>query len=127
MNKTDTLNLKKRYFIWLYKTTKEAIDRFERKFTQLGIDKFILKELLKENKGRGLEKFISDFKAYIMNKEKDATQLKNSSNHRFLTIKLEAIEKAAIKQLGKRALKEIKDAYEQEMIKRILSERQNST
>ena len=45
MNSQDVKNLKKRYFVWLYKTTKEAFDKFERKFTQTEIDKDILQEL----------------------------------------------------------------------------------
>ena len=50
MDSRDEKNLNKRYLVWLYKTTKEAFDRFERKFTQLEIDKTILKEIEKELK-----------------------------------------------------------------------------
>ena len=45
MDAKEIKNLKKRYLIWFYKTTKEALDKIERKFTQMEIDKFILKEL----------------------------------------------------------------------------------
>ena len=51
MEKNDILNLKKRYLIWLYKETKEALDRVDRKFTQIEIDKFILEELQKATYG----------------------------------------------------------------------------
>jgi len=121
MEKIDTLNLKKRYLIWLYKTTKEALDKIERKFTQLEIDKSILKELQKKGKGKGAEKLIADFQAYILNKELDAADLKTSeSDYRFLTMKLEAIEKTTSKTLGSKGLAEIKALYEREMIERIL-------
>lgn len=121
----DIKNLKKRYLIWLYKTTKEAFDRMERKFTQLDIDKFIFKELNKFDKTKRAEKFIDEFKAYIENKEKDGTNLKYEGSqlkpdYYFLSLKLKAIEKTIIKELGKKALKEIKSLYEKEMTERIL-------
>ena len=47
MDKKDEKNLRIRYLTWLYKTTKEAFDCYERKFTQLEIDEFILKEMEK--------------------------------------------------------------------------------
>lgn len=49
--KNDNLNTKKlktRYLVWLYKTTKERLDRIDRKFTQLEVDRFILRELEKD-------------------------------------------------------------------------------
>ena len=48
----DSRNLKKRYLIWLYKTTKEALDRIERKFTQADIDKFILMDMIRQDKDK---------------------------------------------------------------------------
>ncbi len=122
MNRHDTLNLKKRYLIWLYKVAKEAQDKIERKFTQLEIDRFILKELEKENVHKN---FIAEFKQYIENKEKDGLGLKYKNNklspdYLFLASKLKAIEKAVIHELGKKALKEIKALYEKEMTERIL-------
>ena len=47
MELDDILKLKKRYLIWLYKETKEAHDRVDRKFTQIDIDRCILEELQK--------------------------------------------------------------------------------
>lgn len=125
MDKQDKKNLKKRYLVWLYKTTKESLDRIERKFTQLGIDRFILKELIKEDKLKKAQKFIEEFKLYIANKEKDGVNLKYegdrlNSDYYFLTLKLQAVEKAILKELGSRALKEIKSLYEKEMTERIL-------
>jgi hypothetical protein len=97
MDANDINNLKKRYYIWLYKTTKEAFDKYERKFTQLDIDKSILNRMEKELKGaylphekRALETDINKFKLYTEEKE----------------------------------LEEIKFLYEKEMINRILQSKE---
>jgi len=128
MYKRDIKNLKKRYLTWLYKATKEALDKIERKFTQLGIDRFLLKELKKEDKAKRVQKFIAEFQAYILNKEIEALGSKYEgkdlkSEYYFLEIKLKAIEKAVIKEAGRSGLERIKEAYEQEMTKRILEEK----
>ncbi|MFA5410860.1 MAG: hypothetical protein WC321_03250 [Candidatus Omnitrophota bacterium] len=124
MDKQEIKNLKKRYLIWFYKTSKEALDKIERKFTQAEIDKFILKELRKQSKPE-LEKFILDFETYITDKEKAGQELKYENgklkpDYQFLVFKLAAIEKAISKELGKKALDEIKALYEMEMAERIL-------
>lgn len=132
MNNQDIKNLKKRYFIWLYKTTKEAFDKYERKFTQIDIDKDILLEM--ENMLLGaylphekeaLAKLINNFRDYISSKEKACMELKYQNKKTnpdfiFLDMKLNTIEKLITKELGKRALEEIKSLYESEMIQRIL-------
>jgi len=132
MDRQDEKNLKKRYFIWLYKTTKEEFDKFERKFTQFDIDEDILLEMEKELLGSylpheksALEKLVNDFRDYISTKEKACLELKyqgkkTNPEFLFLDIKLEAIEKVIAKELGRRTLEEIKSLYEKEMIKRIL-------
>ncbi len=125
MHKQDIKNLKKRYLIWFYKVTKDELDRIERKFTQAEIDRFILSELKAADKGNKLTKFIDDFSNYIQNKEKDGLSLKYTGKglkpeYQFLSLKLEAIEKAIVKELGVKALKEIKALYEEEMTERIL-------
>ncbi|MFA5357079.1 MAG: hypothetical protein WC301_06770 [Candidatus Omnitrophota bacterium] len=125
MNKKDIRNLKKRYLVWCYKTTKDALDKIERKFTQSAIDRFILKELKKDQKVKGIGRFISNFEAYIDNKEKDGFKLKFEGrklkpDYLFWALKLEAVEKAIIKELGKAGLDEIKSLYEEEMTERIL-------
>ena len=138
MDKRDERNLKMRYFAWMYKNTKEAFDRYERKFTQLEIDKSILREMEKELKGaylphkkRALEKYINDFRRYINAKEELCLKLKykgKKMNPEFIfsDVKLEAIEKAIARELGSEALSRIKDAYEEEMLRRILQERQEN-
>ena len=132
MNSQDMKNLKKRYFIWLYKTTKEAFDKYERKFTQVDIDKNILLEM--ENVLMGsylphekaeLEKLINNFQEYISAKEKACLELKyqglkTNPEFIFLDVKLNAIEKLIAKELGRRGLAEIKALYEKEMARRIM-------
>lgn len=125
MDRKDLKNLKKRYLIWLYKTAKEALDKIERKFTQLEIDRFILKELRKQDKNKEAAKFIEGFNVYIRNKEKDGLSLKYSGKklkpeYQFLVLKLKAVEKAIIKNLGRGVLNQIKSLYEKEMTERIL-------
>ncbi|MDD5568445.1 MAG: hypothetical protein PHY88_04505 [Candidatus Omnitrophica bacterium] len=125
MNKRDLKNLKKRYLIWFYKTTKEALDKIERKFSQVDIDRFILKELQDSDKNKAVEPLITRFEAYIQKKEADGLSLKFENkkikpDYLFLSWKLEAIEKAIVKELGKKGLEEIKLLYEVEMIERIL-------
>jgi uncharacterized protein YdiU (UPF0061 family) len=132
MDKQDVVSLKKRYLIWLYKVTKEAFDTYERKFTQLEIDEYLLRETEKILKGsylphekKALEKLVNDFRDYIAQKEKDSLELKYKGKKInpefiFLDAKLEAIESAITKELGKKALEEIKSLYEKEMIRRIL-------
>ena len=125
MNKQSLKSLKKRYLIWFYKTAKEALDKIERKFTQADIDRFILVELKKSGKEKTLEPFIAQFQEYIQKKEQDGLNLKFENkklkpHYVFLALKLEAIEKSIVKELGKKALEEIKLLYEMEMIERIL-------
>ncbi len=125
MDKQDLKNLKKRYLIWFYKTTKEALDKIERKFTQVGIDRFILKELKKRDKEKAAGSFIAQFEDYIQKKEQEGMNLKFENkkpkpDYLFLVLKLQATEKAIARELGKPALKEIKLLYEMEMTERIL-------
>jgi hypothetical protein len=125
MNKRDLKNLKKRYLIWFYKATKEALDKIERKFTQVDIDRFILKELQNSGKDKAVEPLIAQFEEYIQKKEADGLNLKFEnkrlkSHYVFLVLKLQAVEKTIAKELGKKALEEIKLLYEMEMIERIL-------
>jgi hypothetical protein len=130
MDILDTKNLKKRYLLWLYKTTKEPLDRIERKFTQLEIDRFILSQLKKLDKQKRAGGFIFDFKTYIGNKEREALNLKYEgknlkAEYYFLDLKLAAIEKAIKQELGKKVLSEIKSLYEKEMTQRILKSKEH--
>ncbi|MDD5730973.1 MAG: hypothetical protein PHN57_07610 [Candidatus Omnitrophica bacterium] len=132
MDNQDVGNLKKRYLIWLYKTTKEAFDKYERKFTQLEIDEYVLRQvenILKDSymphEKKSLEKYVNDFRDYIEQKEKATLKLKykgKKTNPEFIYLdaKLEAVESVITNELGKKALEEIKALYEREMIERIL-------
>jgi hypothetical protein len=136
MDRQDEKNLTIRYLSWLYKTTKEAFDRYERKFTQLEIDEYVLKEMEKELKASylpsekvPLEKFVNDFRAYISEKEEACLKLKYKGKRvnpefLFLDVKLNAIEKAIEKELGKKGLQEIREAYQREMLRRIMEEKE---
>lgn len=137
MDKGDLKNMKKRYLVWLYKTTKEAFDRYERKFTQLDIDKSVLNEIEEELKRaylphekESIQGFINDFVKYISDKENACAELrqagkKTNAEFLFLDMKLQAVEKAIIKELGKRALARIKEMYEKEMTQRVLISAEN--
>jgi len=132
MTNQDVKNLKKRYLIWLYKNAKSVFDKFERKFTQVDIDKDILNDMEKELLGsylphekQALQKDIDAFGDYIEEKEKACSQLRDQDkkiNPEFIfsEIKLDAIEKAIQRELGRKGLEEIKSLYEKEMIGRIL-------
>ena len=136
MDKQDVVNLKKRYFLWLYKTTKEAFDCFERKFTQFEIDEALLKEMEDELKDtylphekKALDKYVNDYRKYIITKEESCLKLKYKGKKTnpefiFLDAKLNAIESIIKKELGERVLKEIKELYDQEMVRRILAARE---
>jgi len=132
MDKQDVTNLTKRYLVWLYKVTKEDFDRYERKFTQLLVDEFLLKEMERElresylpREKKELEKFVNDFRSYIAEKEKACLELKYKGKRInpefiFLDVKLNTIETAIKKHFGVKVLKEIKQLYEKEMTERIL-------
>lgn len=139
MDDRDVVHLKMRYFVWLYKTTKEAFDKYERKFTQLEIDEKILAEIERELKGsylprekEALEKFTNGFRDYICKKETESLKVKYKGKKidpefLFLDAKLQAIEKVIAETLGQESLSAIKESYQQEMVRRILEERQHTT
>jgi len=132
MTNQDVKNLKKRYCVWLYKTAKELFDRYERKFTQIDIDKDILDAMEDELLGAylphekdAIQKHINEFKKYIEDKEKACAELRDqhkkiNPDFIFSEIKLDAVEKVITKELGRKGLEEIKSLYEKEMTERIL-------
>jgi len=125
MNKKDAKNLKKRYLVWFYKTAKEALDKVERKFTQVEVDRFILKELRRSDRDGSIETFARQFEDYLSKKEQEGLKLKFENkkikpDYLFLVLRLEAVEKAILKELGKKGLEEIKLLYEIKMTERIL-------
>ncbi len=131
MKRRDIKNLKFRYLLWLYKTTKEEFDRIERKFTQVGIDKKIIRYMREHFNSRNVKKknearkLLKDFKEYIDKKERDGQELKFDGQklrpeYYYLSLKLESIEKAVVEELGRRRLRKIKALYEHEMMQRII-------
>jgi hypothetical protein len=136
MKVNDKKNLQFRYLLWLYKTTKEEFDRIERKFTQVDIDRKLLRSMagqrdaLKRKGEMTPVKFLKDYKDYIDKKEKDGLALKYEGRklrpeYYHVSLKLEAIEESIVGELGKKALKKIKSLYEQEMRRRIIEAREH--
>jgi hypothetical protein len=137
MKKSEIKNLKFRYLLWLYKTTKEKFDRIERKFTQVDIDKKILRDMRENFNSKDLKKrkearnLLKDFKEYIDKKEKDGRGLKFDGRklqpeYHQLSLKLAAIERTIARILGRKTLQQIKVLYEREMIKRIIEARNHT-
>ncbi len=127
--------LVRRYLLWCYKTTREDLERIDRKFTQLIVDYFVLGELTKlEKKNRALiGAQIDGFKDYINKKEESAYQERFSDvgkrvpkpEYFYLRSRLAAVEKAIQCFLGQKDLLEISRMYEAEMTKRILEAREH--
>jgi len=72
-----------------------------------------------------LEKFVNQYREYISAKEKSCLELKYQGKKTnpefiFLDVKLNAVEKLIVKELGRRGLERIKTLYEIEMTERIL-------
>ena len=135
----DEKNLIKRYLIWCYKTTKEEIDKIDRKFTQIVVDDVLLKELNrvkaptdKKVKDQYVLK-VEEFRKYKEAKEKtaqaqryfDPTKKTFRPDYLYLKNRLRAIEKAVCHFFSAAELKNIKALYEEEMTSRILTAREH--
>ena len=123
----------RRYLLWCYKTTKESLDRVDRKFTQLMVDERILKTLmnralLSHSSNLKLNNLIKEFKRYVVRKRQDARREKFADTacqqlrgeYAYLGRRLAAVEEAALFFLGKKELKKMAAMYEAEMTRRIL-------
>ena len=123
--------LLRRYLIWCYKTTKESLDRIDRYYTQLKVDEFILKQV-SFSQNKNYENYIDDFKKYMVTKKENVDKKKflNGANFQpeylYLQNRFKAIEKAIGVFLGKKALKEITELYEEDMTRRILEAREHT-
>jgi len=136
MKTQETRNLKYRYLLWLYKTVKEEMDRIDRKFTQVEVDREIEKHISRNarlsqigdsDKFRELQ---AAWKGYVDKKQADGKSLKYDgkkikAEYYFTKTKMEAVEKIIKRMFGDKVLKEIKTAYEEEMCKRILESREH--
>jgi len=135
VSKEQCAALQWRYLLWLYKTTREQTERIERKFTQLDIDKKIL-ERLEAQQGTedaaSVQGHIQEWRCYIAQKHKDgiaAVYTKEDGPRRgdylFLKYKLQAIEESIQELFGAKELKRMKQMFDDEMVKRILGEREH--
>lgn len=136
----DEAALIRRYLVWCYKTTKEELDRIDRKFTQLVVDKFLLEELRQAEKAmqqpmkKDFGVKVEEFEKYMENKTEAAAKEKFSdaggklftSQYLYLKQRLNAVEKSIKRFLGNSELSAIRSLYEEEMTRRILLSREHS-
>src|SRR3989338_509578 len=124
----------RRYLIWCYKTTKETVDRVDRKITQLMIDQSLLKNLQAEAsqmKGQDHTAFLKkmeEFKEYIHKKEEGLyadTHAEKRPEYIYQIKRLRAVEECINKFLGKKELQEIEESYQSEMTRRIWESREH--
>lgn len=130
-------SLIRRYLLWCYKTTKEELDRIDRKFTQVLVDRHLLKYLnsrVDQDKAFQIcSHQILEFEKYINTKEQDGINQKFITakdktlkpDYLFLQARLKAIENAIKYFLGAKALLSFSTLYEKEMTRRILESREH--
>ena len=127
----------RRYLVWCYKTTRESLDRIDRKFTQGAVDHYVLARL-QGVKGpvavrKDYDKLVEDFRIYIADKEKEGIQQKfidgkgsvPDPQYFYLRDRLDAVKAAIQHFLGPRELAKIDLLYEEEMTRRILESREH--
>lgn len=127
----------RRYLVWCYKTTKESLDRIDRKFTQGAVDHYVLARLqgvkVPAAIRKDYDKLVEDFRSYIANKEKEGIQQKfidgkgsvPNPQYFYLHNRLSAVKAAIQYFLGPRELAQIDLLYEEEMTRRILESREH--
>ncbi len=137
MSQKLTLNEKRlvrRYLVWCYKTTKEQLDRVDRKLTQLLVDRYMLKDLKRgHEEGQYYSKPVKDFQEYIRKKEEEASKQKFDDSNQgelqpsylYLQRRLQAVESSIVFFLGEKELPLIEKFYEEEMTRRILESREH--
>jgi hypothetical protein len=121
----DVRSLQKRYLFWLYKTTKDELDRIDRKFTQLDIDRAMLDFFRGRAVGArdvvkgGVDIFVREWQEYVTGKEADARKLRFDekggilASYYFLHLKLKAVLDLAQRRFGARAVRDFKRYYEE--------------
>ncbi len=117
--------LYRRYLLWAYKTTRESFERIERKTTQLVIDAYLRQQLSTKQVD------LTAFDQYIKTKQSDelaqkytdSTKATLNPQYIYVRERLEAIELAVVKFLGKEALVEFEQLFEAEFSRRILESR----
>ncbi|MCR4337432.1 MAG: hypothetical protein NUV91_06465 [Candidatus Omnitrophica bacterium] len=134
MTRDEENLLTRRYLLWCYKSTKEALDRIDRKFTQVQVDRNLLNSLENEAVSYACSELgekIESFKKYIQDKEKSGLEEKYvdfkkevlQPEYIYLQLRLRAVEKAIGIFLGDGELAKIQNLYENEMSRRILEAR----
>lgn len=136
----EQIKLIRRYLIWFYKTSKEALDKVDRYYTQHRADDFVLAYLKKTREFRSKEGY-HQYKTLIQGFEKYKTEKKGkadikkfvegkrsilSQDYLYLKNRFLAVEKTIQYFLGPKELITIRELYEQEMIKRIIEAREHS-
>jgi hypothetical protein len=133
----DHKALIRRYLLWFFKTTKESLERIERKTTQLTVDKYVFDHIKAAghkvpDHGRGkYNGLVKEFEAYIKAKREDELKLKfsdarkKSLNPQYIYLKnrLQAVEAAVKHFLGEKELRKMRSLYEKEFTSRILQAR----
>jgi len=132
-------DLTRRYLVWCYKTTKEELDKIDRYFTQLEVDKFVLGQLRASKAYRAVsdaafnrlvnafEEYMAEKKSNVVKKKfKDIGQMTMNPDYQYLNLRLAAIEKAITRFLGANELGKINRMYEEEMTGRIISAREHT-
>ena len=120
-------NLIHRYLVWCYKTTKEKLDRIDRKTTQLMVDEFVFVQLqrsLKNDQNQEYQREIEGFSEYMQKKKVDQQNI-SGAHYKYLQNRFAAIEKSIVYFLGRPEFKKIEGQYEFEMTKRILETREH--
>mgnify|MGYP000120814297 CR=1 FL=1 len=132
-------NLTRRYLIWCYKTTKEELDRVDRYFTQLEVDRFMLEQLkggeeYSSGSSQEYQGLVDQFQAYMAKKEENVLKKKFQGQEQqdldpkylYLRNRFQTIEDAICSFFGKSELVRIQDLYEEEMTQRILKTREHT-
>ena len=121
----DVGSLQKRYLFWLYKTTKDELDRIDRKFTQLDIDREMLDifrhqaDIAPDVVRGGLDALAREWKEYVAGKEADARKLRFDDEGRvlasyyFLHLKLKGTLAIARRRFGANMFRYFKRLYEE--------------
>lgn len=128
LSKGDIKLLRERYLFWLYKTTKDELDKIDRKFTQIGIDKSIEAILRKNTKSlcSGLREdvglMVEEWRRYLQKKESDVQGCDVAAKYIFLHMKLDTILKITRRIFGVSKVMTFKKLYHEAAMKRIIED-----
>jgi hypothetical protein len=130
----DVRSLQKRYLFWLYKTTKDELDRIDRKFTQLDIDREMLDVFrrravdARDTVKGGVDAFVREWQEYVAGKEADARKLRFDedghimASYYFLHLKLKTVLRIVRRRFGARTVGDFKRLYEEASMRLIVQD-----